>query len=212
MGLQVKNVTDPEFARYGCVLSGYDFGELLAAMEKTPLPEGVIYTPSDEELEKLPVFEELTRRFGGGLPIQLGYCNGHNHKLNAMEYHRSSELNVAATDLILLLGARQDMEADGTYDTAKVEAFLVPAGTGIEVYATTLHYAPCSVGQAGFRCVVGLPKDTNLDLDQKPEPEAAGEDRLLFARNKWLVAHQESGLEADGAFIGLKGENVEIGK
>lgn len=208
MGLQVKQVTDPEFARYGRVLSGYDWGELLTAMEGTPLPDGVIYVPSDAELEKLPVFAQLTERFGGGLLVQLGYCNGHNHKLNALEYHRSSELNVAVTDLILLLGAQQDMEAYGTYDTSKVEAFLIPAGTGIEVYATTLHYAPCGVGQAGFRCVVVLPKDTNLELEQKPGTE--GEDRLLFARNKWLVAHEESGLKADGAFIGLKGENISI--
>ena len=40
----------------------------------------------------------------------------------------------------------KDVEADHTYDTSKMEAFLVPAGTAVEVYATTLHYAPCSTG------------------------------------------------------------------
>ena len=58
------------------------------------------------------------------------------------------------TDMILLLGKQQDIESDDTYDTAKVKAFFVPAGTVIEVYATTLHYAPCGVDKKGFRCVV----------------------------------------------------------
>ena len=37
-----------------------------------------------------------------------------------------------------------------------------------------------------------------------------GEDRLLFAVNKWLIAHKESGLEKDGAWIGLTGKNVSL--
>ena len=74
---------------------------------------------------------------------KIGYCNGDNHKLNALEYHRSSELDIAQTDLILLLGMQQDIENGDIYDTSKVEAFLVPAGTGVELYATTLRYAPC---------------------------------------------------------------------
>ena len=140
--------------------------------------------------------------------MQLGYCNGHNHKLNALEYHRSSELNVAVTDLILLVGAQQDIEKDCAYDTSRAEAFFVPAGTVLEVYATTLHYAPCCAEGKGFRCVVVLPKGTNLELDKKAPDNPEG--RLLFAKNKWLIAHEESGLEADGAFIGLKGENLTV--
>ena len=34
----------------------------------------------------------------GGLPVQIGYCNGSNVKLNALEYHRSSEIDIAVTD------------------------------------------------------------------------------------------------------------------
>ena len=71
-----------------------------------------------------------------------------------LEYHRNSEINVAATDLVLLIGEQKDIEDDFTYDTSKIEAFLVPAGTAIEVYATTLHYAPCNVKESGFQCVV----------------------------------------------------------
>ena len=101
---------------------------------------------------------------------------------------------------------QQDIEADFTYDTKNIEAFLVPKGTMIEVYATTLHYAPCSVDGQEFRCVVVLPKDTNLDLEVKPE--GAKEDKLLAARNKWLIGHEEAGIA--GAFNGLKGENISV--
>ena len=126
--------------------------------------------------------------------------------MNAVEYHRSSEVNVACTDVILLIGSEQDIEDDFTYDTSKIEAFLLPAGTVAEVYATTLHYAPCGVDGAGFRCVVVLPRDTNLDLEV--QPDSAKEDKLLVARNKWLIAHPDAKIA--GAFNGLKGENIQV--
>ena len=110
-----------------------------------PVPEDVIYVPSVDELEALDVAKELQNRAYGGLPIQIGYCNGHNKKLNAVEYHRNSEINVAATDLVLLIGEQKDIEDDFTYEYIKIEAFLVPAGTAIEVYATTLHYDACEL-------------------------------------------------------------------
>ena len=204
--MKIKKVTDPEFSRYGRVIDGYDFSKLIKAMEHTPLPEDVIYEPSIEELEATNVAIDLKMRVYGELPIQIGYCNGHNKKLNAVEYHRNSEINVAVTDLVLLIGHQQDIEKDFTYDTSKVEAFLVPAGTGIEVYATTLHYAPCHVNEAGFQCVVVLPKGTNTELTF--DTAAEGEDKLLTAKNKWLIAHEEAAIE--GAFNGLKGENVGI--
>ena len=162
--MRIQNVADDAFRRYGKVLEGYDFTELLKEMKHTPVPEDVTYVPSVEEMEALPVAKELQNKGYGGLPIEIGYCNGHNKKLNGLEYHRSSEINVAVTDLVLLIGHQQDVEKDYTYDTSKVEAFLVPAGTAIEVYATTLHYAPCHVNESGFQCVVVLPKGTNTEL------------------------------------------------
>lgn len=208
MGLSIKPVTDPTFCTYGKVVTGYDAGELLEKMKETPLPEDVIYVPSVEELEELAVSKEMEKKLYGQLPIQVGYCNGHNKKLNAVEYHRNSEINIAVTDLVLILGRQQDIAPDYTYDSGKMEAFLVPAGTIIEVYATTLHYAPCHVEEEGFRCVVILPKDTNTDLE--PAGEALNEeDRLLFARNKWLIGHKEGGLP-EHAYIGVTGENLSI--
>lgn len=204
--MKIQNVADDAFRRYGKVLEGYDFTELLKEMKHTPVPEDVTYVPSVEEMEALPIAKELQNKGYGGLPIEIGYCNGHNKKLNGLEYHRSSEINVAVTDLVLLIGHQQDVEKDFTYDTSKVEAFLVPAGTAIEVYATTLHYAPCHVNESGFQCVVVLPKGTNTELTFEKAVE--GEDKLLTAKNKWLIGHEEAVIE--GAFNGLKGENVGI--
>ncbi len=206
--MTIHSVTDASFSTYGKVLSGYDFDALLKKMAHTPLPmDRAIYVASDEELESLPVSKELSLRGYGGLPIEIGYCNGNNHKLNAIEYHRSSEIDIAVNDLILLLGKQQDIREDYTYDTANMEAYLLPAGTAVELYATTLHYAPCSAGQEeGFRCVIVLPKDTNAELPGSAD--AAGEDRLIAAKNKWLIAHPKAGIE--GAFCGLQGENVTV--
>lgn len=204
--MKIQKVTDPAFRKYGQVLEGYDFTGLIKEMKHTPVPEDVIYVPSVEELEALDIMKDLQNKGYGGLPIQIGYCNGHNKKLNAVEYHRNSEINVAVTDLVLLIGHQQDIESDHTYDTSKIEAFLVPAGTGIEVYATTLHYAPCHVNEGGFQCVVVLPKGTNTDLTF--QTEKTGEDSLMTAKNKWLIAHEDAKIA--GAFNGLKGENITI--
>ena len=205
--MKIQNVTDASFRKYGKVLEGYDFSALLKEMKHTPVPDDVVYVPSVEELEALDVAKALQNKGFGGIPIEIGYCNGHNKKLNAVEYHRSSEINVAVTDLVLLIGSQQDITDDFTYDTSKIEAFLVPAGTGIEVYATTLHYAPCHVNESGFQCVVVLPKGTNTELTF--EKAAEGEDKLLTAKNKWLIGHTEGGLP-ENAWIGLKGENITI--
>lgn len=204
--MKIQKVTDPAFREYGQVLERYDFTGLIKEMKHTPVPEDVIYVPSVEELEALDIMKDLQNKGYGGLPVQIGYCNGHNKKLNAVEYHRNSEINVAVTDLVLLIGHQQDIEPDHTYDTSKIEAFLVPAGTGIEVYATTLHYAPCHVNEGGFQCVVVLPKGTNTDLTF--QTEKTGEDSLMTAKNKWLIAHEDAKIA--GAFNGLKGENITI--
>lgn len=204
--MDIQKVTDSSFGKYGRVLDGYSLGRIQKEMEHTPLPGDVIYVPSVEEMESLPEAEVFRNRAFGGLPIQMGYCNGDNHKLNALEYHRSSEINIAVTDMILLVGSQQDIQADFTYDTSLVEAFLVPAGTVVEMYATTLHYAPCTAQAGGFRCVVILPKDTNTDLTFAIGE--SGEDRLITAKNKWLIAHADAGI--NGAFCGLKGENITL--
>ena len=101
-----------------------------------------------------------------------------------------------------------DIEND-VLDTAKAKAFFVPKGVMVEVYATTLHYAPCHADPAkGFRVLVGLPLNTNTEY--RPGTGKNTLDKSLWARNKWLLAHPESSEAADGAYIGLKGENIDI--
>lgn len=213
--MKILKVTDPAFRKYGRVVDNVDFTGLVEELKKTPCPENVVYEPSVEALEALPVGEELSRIVYGEMPIQIGYCNGHNVMLNALEYHRDSEINVAAKDAVLMLGLLADVEADHTYDTSKVEAFLVPAGTAVEVYATTLHYAPCHVGEDGFQVAIVLPRGTNYPLKgshKKPEEAKSGagvsdEDAMITAVNKWLIGHPEGNLD-EGSFLGLKGKNL----
>ncbi len=205
--MEIRKVTDPEFRKYGKVVENIDFSGLIKALEeKTPSPEDVAYEPSVEALEAEPVFAEVQSKTYGELPIEIGYCNGKNHKLNALEYHRSSEINVAATDAILLVGHEQDITPEFTYDTSLVEAFLLPKGTAVEVYATTLHYAPCSVGAKDFKVGIILPKGTNYPLCEGHE---GWEDKLLAAKNKWLIGHPEGGLP-EGSHLGLIGENITV--
>ncbi len=205
--MEIKKVTDPSFRKYGRVVEGIDFTDLVEAIKKeTPLPDGVAYEPSIKALEETTAAKALQRRTYGELPIEVGYCNGHNYKLNAIEYHRSSEINVAATDAVLIVGMQQDITDDFKYETAKMEAFLVEAGTAVELYATTLHYAPCSADEGGFKVGIVLPAGTNYPLEESHD---GWEDSLITAQNKWLIGHAEGGLDA-GAHIGLVGKNLDV--
>ena len=208
--MKIFSVIDPEFKPYGRVVTGLDTAkaEILAALANTPLPAATDYMAEDAALQELPAAVEVSEHLFGGMPCQLGWCNGHNTYLNCLEYHRDSEFNLGTEDFVLLL-ARQEEIAGGKLDTAKVKAFRAPAGTLVEVYATALHYAPCHTGAAkGFRVMVALPWLTNTD---KPAlRQLAPEDKLLWARNKWLLAHAESNEAAQGAYVGLVGENIDI--
>lgn len=206
--MKIYNVTDPEFKAYGQIVEGMDdtVAAIVEALAKTTQPQGEVgYVPSDPILQDLPEQKIFADHCYGGMPTQMGWCNGFNRKLNCLEYHRDSEFNLGTEDFILLLG-KQDQITDFMFDTADVKAFLVPKNTLIEVYATTLHYAPCHVEEKGFKGVVILPKGTNYDLTFKPN--ATKEDKLLTAVNKWLIAHEDAKIE--GAFNGLKGVNVTL--
>ncbi|MCI6883988.1 DUF4867 family protein [bacterium] len=208
--MKIHSVFDPAFKRYGQVVEGLPdtVSELLEALQKTPLPEGTGYVPEEPLLQELPAAVEISEHCYGGMPVQLGWCNGHNTRLNCLEYHRDSEFNLGTEDFILLL-AKQEEISEGTLDTSLVRAFRVPAGTLVEVYATTLHYAPCHVdADKGFRVLVALPKGTNTE---KPDiTPLTVEDKMLWACNKWLLAHPDSNEAKAGAYVGLSGENIRI--
>ncbi len=208
--MHIYSVFDPEFKAYGQIVRGLDSAvqEILDTLKDTPLPEGVGYVPEDESLQELPAMVEISEHCFGGMPTQLGWCNGHNTRLNCLEYHRDSEFNLGTEDFILLLARQEEIE-NGLLDTARVKAFRVPAGVLVEVYATTLHYAPCHCDAGkGFRVLVALPQGTNTD---RPVMEnKTPEDAYLTARNKWLLAHPESDEAKGGAKVGLTGENIDI--
>jgi len=199
-------VEDKEFQKYGKIVKGIDFTDVIAELKKLSMPEDVIYKPSVKEFESLPVRKEIEKKSYGELPIQIGYCIGHNCLLNAVEYHRSSEVNIAARDAILVLGMQQDITDDFTYDTSKMEAFRIPEGTAVELYATALHYAPCEIDGQGFLMAVVLPAGTNYPLEKT---HSGLEDSLITARNKWLIGHRDAGHPA-GTHIGLIGKNLDV--
>lgn len=209
--VKIYHVNDPAFHAYGRVLADYDVRELLEALDAhTPCPEDrTEYVPEEPALQGLPTSKRLARSLFGGAAAQFGWCNGRNTRLNCLEYHRSSEFNLPSGDIVLLLAKQEEVDADYRLDSARVKAFLVPAGTLVELYATTLHYAPCQAQRSrGFRVAVILPRGTNAAMTERAG--SSKEDGYLTAVNKWLLAHPESGEAKRGALTGLYGENIDI--
>ena len=210
--VEIHSVFDEEFKTFGNIVKGYDFDGLTKYMlDETEIPEnGNIYVASVEDMEKLPVCEQVQNEIYGGMPIQIGYCNGRNTTYNGFEYHKGSEINIAVTDFMLVLGHTWLIAEDGTYKVEDATVFFVPQGTAIEMFQTTLHLSPCRVTDDGFKGIVILPRGTNTPLEKKPE-DKTGENKLLLQKNKWVISHPErEPLIKQGAFPGLKGENKEL--
>lgn len=203
--IEFYDVNDKEFASFGRILKTFDTTEIIEVAKNISNPDsGSSYVPSREDFEKLQIATEIKNECFGTLPTQIGYCWGHNTLMNATEWHTSSEINVAVTPLVLILGHIWDIE-NGKIDSSKFKAFYLPAGTVVEVYSTTLHFCPCEVDENGFGCVVALPTDTNTDLSIKQE------NSFLFRRNKWIIAHEENfTLINRGVVPGITGENYKI--
>lgn len=204
--LRFYSVHDEAFKKYGQVIEGLKTGELCACLERLKMPEqGSTYVAELPELMASGEAREIEARFFGGNSCELGVCYGFNSQMNAMEWHKCSELNVAVTPLVLLLGDLRDVE-DGQYDAGQVEAFYLEKGAAVEIYGTTLHFCPCQVSGEGFVCLVGLTKGTNLPLEGD-----AGEKGLLYRRNKWLICHEYNrGLIEKGVQPGIHGENYTV--
>lgn len=215
----VYSVESTEFVSYGNVLKGYDFSALIDYMEKnTSIPEnGNVYVASVEDMEKLPVCKILSSTFYGGMPIQIGYCNGRNSTFNGFEYHKGSEINVAVTDFMLSLGHTWEIK-DNHYDNKDAKVFFVKKGTALEMFQTTLHLSPLKVTDDGFKGIVVLPKGTNTPLSEEEKAlltkNTEGSDPeqvLLLQRNKWVISHPErEPLIKQGAFPGIIGPNKEM--
>ena len=214
--IEIRDVFDPAFASYGRVVKGLDVRELTMYMENhTDIPDsGNVYIASVPAMESLAIRKEIEAVCYGGMPVQIGFCNGRNTTYNGFEYHKGSELNLAVTDFMLVLAHVWQIQ-DNTITPEDAQVFYVPKGTLIEMYQTTLHLSPCRTQDAGFRCVVVLLKGTNTPLseeekqmrDANTDPESV----LLLQKNKWVLAHPErKPLIDQGAHPGLIGENKEL--
>ena len=200
---KIYSVADAAFKTYGSVVD-MDAEPWIAAAETVEFPEaGCRYTAALEALEVLPQAEAFRQEYCGGLDEQFGLCWGHNDRMNALEWHTCSEFNIVVRNLVLLLAKRADLDDNGRLDSEKVKAFYLPRGTCVEIYAGTLHYTPCQVTEAGFSCVVGLQRGTNLPLAERKG--------RLWAANKWLLAHEQNKtLMEKGAVPEIYGENHRI--
>ena len=203
--LEIFNVKSEEFSTYGRIIEGIEIAEIIEKAKKIEnVGNGSNYVPSVETFEKLSIAGKIKTKFFGEMKIQVGYCWGYNTFFNATEWHTSSEINIAVTDLVIIVGHIWDVK-NNTIDTSMFKAFYVPAGTILECFATTLHYGPCQVNDDGFGWVVALPKDTNTPLDNEYE------DNLLWAKNKWLISHiDNTELVNEGAVAGVTGTNFDI--
>ena len=212
--LGVLPVTDPAFERYGRVLTQYDAAEMIArGLAILPETEGVVYQASVASLEEPSAFNRaLAREVFGGMPVQVGWCYGHNVSMGALEYHKGIEVNVCLTDVVLLVGHLQDVQFGDEirYDTRHVAAFYAPAGAVVEFHCWNLHFAPIHATQGErFATLVYLPRGTNERMPYTVQ--RVGEARLLFAVNKWLIAHPGAqGLVASGAYAGMVGDDITV--
>jgi hypothetical protein len=208
--MKIIPVSDSAFDIYGKVVTGYNLTPVIDELLKTEKPDNaVVYVPSNPNLEKTSLFEELRDGIYGGLPIQFGYCNGDNLALNCLEFHRGSEVIIAADPIVLLLAHLPKMK-NNSIDVSEVEAFLMPAGSAVLLYETSLHYAPCSYDSNGFRTIIVLPKGTN---EEKPKITIVTlDDAILWGSNKWLIAHPDAPEAAAGAVIEKKRKNIVLDK
>jgi len=210
--ISIIRCEDSQFGRYGRLIHDADVSDMIEQCRKeAEVPEeGVVYIPSVHSLEIHSYCDRLRKLFGG-LEIQCGICIGRNSMLNGLEYHKSSEINIAVTDMVLLLADIKDLDLNSGIDSGMVKAFYIESGSVVELFATSLHYCPCSV-QQDFCSIVVLPSGTNTSLTaDNSERSKIGDSDILFARNKWLVAHKENtALIERGAKSGIYNTNWKI--
>ena len=155
--MKIQNVSDAAFKKYGKVITGLDCSDIIAAMAETPCPENVVYVPGAESLESCASAKGIAYTLYGGMPVQIGYCNGNNHKLNGLEYHRDSEVNIAVTDSSCSSAPSRTSKTASTIRLRSKRSSCPPAPLS--------RFTPprCTMRRAmqttdGFKCVVALPK------------------------------------------------------
>lgn len=191
----------PEHALYRRIEA--DTGAFLTAAAMIAPEEANAYIPRDEALSASPAAKDIARRVFGELPVQAGWNYGGNRRMNGMEWHKTGEVVVACTDVVLLLGDHADI-VDDAYDSTRSFGLYLQSGEAVELFPLTLHLAPLPIFGGRFIAAILLPERTNLPL-------AAGIDGTLRAVNKWLLVHPENARGiALGGKVGILGENIAL--
>lgn len=203
----MKTTQDPSFKTYGRTITEYDFSNMVITMEEKKLiatpKEGNQYLASVPAIEALPEFDWVQKNIFAGLPIQFGSGAGHNKAIIAIEFHQGSEVIVALTDAILVVGHRYDI-VDNTYDATLMESFLLEKGTAIELFSTTLHYSPIETNGDGYQQAIALIKGTNTPLTTEVD------NPLVKVTNKFMLVHpSRTDKIAAGFQVGLIDKRIE---
>lgn len=206
--LQIFTTKDKEFQQYGRSLdidatSLIDY--LSSQTEKDEIKNAAkaSYVTDREDLHNFACIPQIQKDIFGYLPIQTGVVKGRNQSLTGTEFHQGSEVNVAVTDCLLVLGNKYDM-IDNTIDVSQMDVFYVEKGEVLEIYPTTLHYTPIEANNEGFSLVVILIEGTNTDIDFE-------KNSMLCKKNKWYVCHSSQTAKIEQGFrVGLTGDLLTI--
>lgn len=167
----------------------------------------------------------------GKLKIQTGLCYGYNKYLNSLEFHKTNEILITLSPQILILADIRDIKFLNNnhknkknnnnkynslennfrniyknyfnFDIKNLVSFYIPENSIIEIFSTTLHFAPISLNNNPFFSIIILPDETNTSLNEdlikireelnftyKNSPNDL--KYLLFSKNKWLFTHKDS--------------------
>ncbi|MDD3163184.1 MAG: DUF4867 family protein [Sphaerochaetaceae bacterium] len=206
---QIHQITDPSFSEYGRVLDPSPYTALAALADRTTKALDHNVYEADVKAFHLPDAMSAATTLFGGTAVEIGYCNGQNHTMNGLEYHKSPELTIAVTDLVLFLAKQRFFQDFDSIDSSCAEAFYVPRGSAFALHPEILHLAPCCVFSSGFKAIIVLPLGTNTELYFSFKPESYDpESAILFKTNKWMIAHRDRiQLTSQGVHAGLLGEN-----
>lgn len=203
----MKTVKDQSFRTYGRVITEKSFSAMIDQIltrELIDLPDsGNQYIPSVQAIEEFPEYTWIRKNIFGGLPIQFGSGAGHNQTISAVEFHQGSEVIVAVTDAILVVGHRYDIE-NAQYDARLMEQFLLEKGTTIELYSTTLHYSPIETDERGYKQAIALIQGTNTKLSEEVN------NPLVKVTNKFMLVHKsrKDKIQA-GYLVGLINDDLD---
>ena len=207
--LEILPVESSEFEVYGMVHPEVVIPGMKEFVQTHRPDKEELYIPCEEKLMNMEESRFFKENLFGQVDCQIGYYYGRGTKLNAVEYHKCSEVLVLFEPAVLVLGSVWDIK-DYKLDSSVMKLFYVPADTCVELYATTLHFSPLMVKQKGISQVVVQAAGTNTPLLTE-RTKRLRTDQYLLERNKWVLAHKEYVKTlGEGAYEGIIGENIAL--